>query len=285
MDSHPEFNPTLNASTNSTSLLAKVNTFKSFGSPREAEQAENFIKGEELGTEVVPECGACRCNKCPIVGHTYSFKEEQELKKIEENVKYDVKNQCWITSYPCLIDPHTLPNNYQTAYTTLQRTEKTLSKDEKWADTYRGQMQDMVERGVARKLSPQELTNWTGPSFYISHLAVVNPRSNSTPVRIVFNSSQTHEGVSLNSCLVKGPDSYMNNLIGILLRWREEKVAMIGDIRKMLNAVHLKALEQHCHRFLWQNLEQHRPPDVYIIQRVNMGGQLLLAVQKPFIRR
>ena len=144
MDSHPEFNPTLNASTNSPSLLAKVNTFKSFGSPREAEQAENFIKGEELGTEVVPECGACRCNKCPIVGHTYSFKEEQELKMIEENVKYDVKNQCWITSYPCFIDPHTLPNNYQTAYTTLQRTGKTLNKDEKWADTYRGQMQDMV---------------------------------------------------------------------------------------------------------------------------------------------
>ena len=192
---------------------------------------------------------------------------------IEENLKYDDKNQCWITSYPCLIDPHTLPNNYQTVYTTLQRTEKTLSKDEKWADTYRGQMQDMVERGVARKLSPQELTNWTGPAFYISHLAVVNPQSNSTPVRIVFNSSQTHEGVSLNSCLAKGPDSYMNNLIGILLRWREEKVATIGDIRKMFNAVHLKALEQHYHRFLWRNLEQHRPPDVYVSQRVNMGGK------------
>ena len=79
----------------------------------------------------------------------------------------------------------------------------------------------MVEGGVARKLSPQELKNWTGPAFYISDLAVVNPRSNSTPVLIVFNSSQTH-GVSLNSCLAKGPDSYMNNLVGILLCWREE---------------------------------------------------------------
>ena len=134
-------------------------------------------------------------------------------------------------------------------------------------------MQDMVQRGVARKLSSQELKNWTGPEFYISHLAVVNPRSNSTPVRIVFISSQIHEGVSLNSCLAKRPDSYMNNLVGILLRWREERVAMIGDIRKMFNAVHLKVLEQHCHRFLWRNLEQHRPPDVYVIQRVNMGDK------------
>ena len=107
--------------------------------------------------------------------------------------------------------------------------------------------------------------------FYISHLAVVNPHSNSTPVRIVFNSSQTHKGVSLNACLAKGPDSYMNNLVGILLRWREERVALIGDIRKMFNSVYLKALEQHCHRFLWRDLQQHRPPDIYVIQRVNMG--------------
>ena len=192
---------------------------------------------------------------------------------IEENLTYDNGNQCWITSYPWLIDPHTLPNNYQTAYATLQRIEKTLSRDDKWADTYREQIHDIVERGVARKLSPQELKNWTSPAFYISHLAVVNPRSNSTPVRIVFNSSQTHEGVSLNSCLAMGPYSYMNNLVGILLRWREERVAMIGDIRKMFNAVHLKALEQHCHRFLWRDLQQHRPPDIYVIQRVNVGDK------------
>ena len=99
----------------------------------------------------------------------------------------------------------------------------------------------MVECGVAWKLSPEELNNWTGPAFYISHLAVVNPR---------FDSSQTNEGVSLNSCLAKRPDSYMNNLVRILLHWQEERVAMIGDIRKMFNAVRLRALEQHCHLFL-----------------------------------
>jgi hypothetical protein len=80
-----------------------------------------------------------------------------------------------------------------------------------------------------------------------------------------------HEGLSLNACLAKGPDNYLNNLIGILLRWREERVALIGDIKKMFNSVHLKILEQHCHRFLWRDLQLHRTPDVYVIQRVNMG--------------
>ena len=131
-------------------------------------------------------------------------------------------------------------------------------------------MSDMVERQVARKLSTQEIKDWKGPVYYISHLAVVNPRSQSTIVRIVFNSSQMHKGLSLNACLAKGPDNYLNNLVGILLRWREERVALIGDIKKMFNSVHLKMLQQHCHRFLWRDLQQ-QPPDVYVIQRVNMG--------------
>jgi hypothetical protein len=264
LDSHPEFHP------NHTGECS-VKVSSSYSHRKDESQVENFIQGEELATEISPQCGGCRCNKCPTVGHTYSFKEEQELKLIQENLEYDEVNQRWITSYPWLVDPQRLPDNYHTALATLERTERTLKKDDQWAKTYKSQMDDMVDRGVARKLSSEEVKSWNGPVFYISHLAVVNPHSNSTPVRIVFNSSQTHKGVSLNACLAKGPDSYMNNLVGILLRWREERVALIGDIRKMFNSVYLKALEQHCHRFLWRDLQQHRPPDVYVIQRVNMG--------------
>ena len=57
----------------------------------------------------------------------------------------------------------------------------------------------------------------------------------------------------------------MNNLIGILLRWREEQVALVGDIRKMFHSIYLKALEQHCHRFLWRDLETDQEPDVYVM--------------------
>lgn len=235
------------------------------------EKVDKFIVGEEQGTETTPRCGGCRCGKCPIAGHTYSFKEEQELKIIRENLVYDESNQCWITSYPWVVDPKSLPDNYNAAIRTLEKTERTLLKDEVWAHTYKKQMEDMVQRKVARPLTEMGLQEWNGPFFYTSHLAVLNPKSNSTPVRIVFNSSQVYQGVSLNSCLAKGPDCYMNNLIGILLRWREEAVALVGDIRKMFNSVYLEELEKHCHRFLWRDLEVHRPPDVYIMERVNMG--------------
>ena len=275
LGTHPEFTrqglspESLNENTEIYHCMS--NATKSKGDRGSDSQIENFIRGEELGTETSPRCGGCRCNKCPSVGHTYSFKEEQELKMIQDNLEYDEQNHCWRTGYPWLVDTSSLPDNYSAALATLRSTERTLSRDSKWAETYKDQMKDMEDRHVARKLTPQELKEWKGPVFYIAHLAVVNPRSNSTPVRIVFKSSQSHRGVSLNSCLAKGPDAYINNLIGILLRWREEYVAFVGDLKKIFNSVHLKSLEQHCHRFLWRDMDAERPPDIYVMERVNMG--------------
>ena len=81
------------------------------------------------------------------------------------------------------------------------------------------------------------------------------------------------EGTCLNSAVAKGPDAYTNNLLGLILRWRERKVAMVGDIRKMYNSVGLEELEQHCHRFLWRNLDSSREPDVYVMTVVCMGDK------------
>lgn len=233
-----------------------------------------WIHGEELGTEIVPKCSGCRCGKCPTLGHSYSFKEQQELDLISSNLKYDAEQQVWITSYPWLVDPSTLPDNYSAVLATLRNTEKVLrKKGDEWAEVYEEQMKDMLIRGVARKLTEEEIQAWKGPVFYISHLAVTNPKSASTPVRLVFNSSQKCSGISLNDALAKGPDCYLNNLLGVLLRWREGAAVLVGDIRKMFHTVRITEQEQHCHRFLWRNLNTNRPPDIYVITRVNFGDK------------
>ena len=201
---------------------------------------------------------------------------------IRENLKFDTDNGCWRTAYPWTKDPHLLPDNYRSALATLCNTEKKLKQDPMWAKIYTEQIYDMVDRQVARKLTPEEISAWTGPLFYISHLAVLNPKSQSTPVRIVFNSSQNFQGVSLNGCLAKGPDAYINSILGVILRWREEQVALVGDIRKMYNSIHINPTEQHCHRFLWRDLET-REPDIYAITRVNMGDRPAAAISAEAI--
>jgi hypothetical protein len=155
---HPEFtHPSLstgNAEVSTVCMLSKVKV-----------QQFDFLRGEELAIETVPKCGACKCGKCPSVGHTYSFREEQELKLIRSNLTYDDKNECWLTKYPWIIDPAQLPDNYSTALATLKSMEYTLSKDENWAQLYSEQIQDMLQRNVARKLSPEEVSSGLGLYF------------------------------------------------------------------------------------------------------------------------
>ena len=232
----------------------------------------SFIEGEDFGTRVTPECGGCKCGNCPIPGHSYSFREEQELRLIKDGLRYIPERRLWVTSYPWIVDPSKLPNNYTQALAVLRSTERVLSCDEKWKETYAAQIYEHQARGVCRKLSSEEIDSWTGPVFYIAHMALEQPKSESTPVRVVFNASQSYKGVSLNSCLAKGPDRYNTSLLGMLIRWREFLICIIGDISKMYNSVHLEPLEQHVHRFLWRDCED-RPPDTYVMTRVSLGDR------------
>ena len=126
---HPEFQPNCSNPGELVDIskkyasLRQTNVAESVAGKNQGRLMENFICGEEIGTEITPRCGSCRCGKCPTVGHTYSFKEEQELKLIQGNLEYDGVKQCWVTSYPWLVDPGTLPNNYSSALATLKSTE------------------------------------------------------------------------------------------------------------------------------------------------------------------
>ena len=98
-----------------------------------------------------------------------------------------------------------------------------------------------------------------GPAHYISHHAVLRPDSTSTPVRIVFNSSSTYQGHRLNDYWQKGHD-LLNGLFGVILRFRENKVAITADISKMYHRVLIPLEDQHVHRFHWRDLEIDRSP-------------------------
>ena len=102
--------------------------------------------------------------------------------------------------------------------------------------------------------------------YYISHHEVIKDDSNSTPCRTVFNSSASFKGHSLNQYWDKGPD-LINNLLGILLRFREQPVAIMGDIKKMYHSVKISIFDQHTRRFLW------REPDTYVMNVVSFGDK------------
>ena len=118
------------------------------------------------------------------------------------------------------------------------------------------------------------MNDWKGNGgkiYYIAHQMALNPGSKSTPVRVVFNSSQVYKGYSLNSSWELGPD-VMNNLHGVLIRFREDMVGGQGDIKKMFYMVRIPKEEQMMQLFLWQ-FPGDKSIKVFCMTRLVMGNK------------
>ena len=146
-----------------------------------------FVAIESLGVQCEPKCRGCKCGTCRISGKPFSLREEIELKIIEDKLEF--RGSYWITGYPWLKDPKMLPDNYEYALKRLKITEWRLKRDETLMNMYIKQINDMVDRGVARNLPLSEISGYNGPIHYIANHGVAKPDSLTTPLRIVFDSS------------------------------------------------------------------------------------------------
>ena len=119
--------------------------------------------------------------------------------------------------YPFTKDPASLSFNRSSAVKVAERVEKGIIKDVLHS-AYNEQIQSQLDRGVAIKLSDDEIVSWSGPCNYISHHAVLKD-SVSTPVRVVSNSSFNNMGNSLNKCIASGQNS-LNPMVDVMLHFR-----------------------------------------------------------------
>ena len=68
--------------------------------------------------------------------------------------------------------------------------------------------------------------------------------------RVVFDCSAKFQNKSLNDRLLVGPDLTCN-LLGVLLRFREHPIAVVGDIKAMFSQVLVDEADCDVFRFLW----------------------------------
>ena len=175
--------------------------------------------------------------------------------------------------YPWIQDPNLLLDNRMAAAAMLSSTERRLGKNPELAKAYSKQIQDLLDRRVAIKLTNTEMREYSGPVHYLSHHEVINKEKQSTPLRIVFNASANYKGQILNDFWAKGPD-LLNNPLGIVMRFREEQFVMVGDIKKMYHSVKLKpGVDWHTHRFLWRDLDHTKEPETYVLTSPSFGDR------------
>ncbi|XP_070569421.1 uncharacterized protein [Ptychodera flava] len=94
-------------------------------------------------------------------------------------------------------------------------------------------MADIIEKGYAIQVPNDELDRDDGKVWYIPHHGVYHPKK-PEKIRVVFDCSAKFQGVSLNNLLLQGPD-LTDNLLGVLLRFRQEPIALMADIEAMFH--------------------------------------------------
>ncbi|XP_073814583.1 uncharacterized protein, partial [Musca autumnalis] len=161
------------------------------------------------------------------------------------------------------------PDSFGMAYKRLTTIEKKMSKDPNFGREYRAKINEYVEKGYARKLTPEEADSRSQNTFYLPHFGVVNP--NKAKVRLVFDAAAEVENVSLNKALLSGPD--MNQpLMKVLLKFRQSQIAVCGDLKEMFHQVIVKKEDQDAQRFLWRDGDTSKPLETYVMQRMTFGA-------------
>ena len=139
-----------------------------------------------------------------------------------------------------------LPNNHDMAVRRLQNLLKRLKK-EQLVNQYNLQIQKFLSQGYAEHVPESEVDLNDGSVWYLPHHHVKKRDGN---LRIVHDCAAEVNGISLNKSCHQGPD-LNNQLIGVLLRFRQYAFAFTGDIQAMYMQVKVPEKDRNALRFLW----------------------------------
>ena len=123
-----------------------------------------------------------------------------------------------------------LPSNINISLSRMKGQLKQLRKEPKVLDKYDSIIKEQLNSGVIEKVAKLEETEKV---HYLPHHGVIPRDAETTKLRIVYNAS-SKEGrnrTSFNDCLHTGP-SLNPLLFEILVRCRENRVALVDDIEK-----------------------------------------------------
>ena len=145
--------------------------------------------------------------------------------------------------------PPELPNNRWVAEQRLESLRRKLSKDDALFTKYKDGIADLLQKGYCEEVKEEDSLPEDAAQWYLPHHPVFHAMKPGK-VRIVFDCASKFAGVSLNDVVHQGPD-LTNKLIGVLLRFRQEPVAMMADIEAMFHQVRVPESDRDVLRFLW----------------------------------
>ena len=174
--------------------------------------------------------------------------EDRRFMEIMENGMTKDKNGSWEAPLPFCHEIRELPSSRDYAMKHLKSTFRTLDKKPSMNIQYFDFMQKIFDLGHA-EVVPAENLKFDEPCWYLPHLGIYHPKK-TDKIRVVFDLAAECDGISLNKLLLPGPD-LTNSLLGVLIRFRQDPVAIVADIEQMFHSFKVKKEHRDFLRFLW----------------------------------
>ncbi|XP_068144176.1 uncharacterized protein [Drosophila tropicalis] len=168
-------------------------------------------------------------------------------------------------------DPEVLlPDSYANALKRLKCLQKQFSRQPQLKEQITKQIKNLVEKGYARMLTPEEIAAPNRRTWYLPTFITKNPNK-PEKVRLVWDSAAQSGGKALNDYIWSGPD-LLKSLFDLLLSFRVGRVAICGDIAEMFHQIRVKPADTHAQRFLWFDSKSERQePNVYVMEALTFG--------------
>lgn len=161
------------------------------------------------------------------------------------------------------------PDCYEMAFNRLKCLEKRFEKDSQLAKKVELQIEDYEQKGYIHRATQEELESFDPRRIWFLPLGVVqHPKK--AKIRLVWDAAAQVDGVSLNSQLLKGRD-FLIPLPTVLLRFRQRKIAVSGDIREMFLQLKMCLKDKSSQLFLYRK-DPSQPPEIYVIDVVTFGA-------------
>ena len=209
--------------------------------------------------------------------------DEEIIRKFQETIWFNEATGRYNVKLPWKLNKHDLPANYNLSKSRLSSLQNSLNrKDPELITKYNEQLLEQLNLGFIEKV--QNLDHHEGVLHYMPHFPVFKSDSATTKMRILYDASarMSPKSPSLNDCLHTGPN-LMQDLTGILLKFRTHKKAFSADIEKAFLQIELNSLDRDATRFLWlkdinQPVDSKSNLEAYRFCRVLFG-----ATPSPFL--
>lgn len=178
-------------------------------------------------------------------------KEEKLCEQHYLSNTYRLENGRFCVSLPLRDEKDCLGNSYSSAKKRFTSLEARFRKQ---PDLKRSYADFIREYGELGHLSEAPLHRPPG-ALFLPHHPVIRTKSESTRLRVVFDASATTtSGFSVNDLQMVGP-VIQDSLFDILVRFRQHKYILSGDIEKMYRQIWVRECDRDLQLILWRDNE------------------------------